>query len=155
MEPVSGDGRPGCSRKLDAAPATGEHVVSADQESAKILCVDGISLIPRADQVVGDPRRLPHAPQFNATAALGHEVVVDAGGVGMIRNDAVLQIHQAHSRDTERVIGAGDMDAGLAVAVGILGLAPRALREMQTVDAEVGEFDGADARIAGALDMSV
>ena len=66
----------------------------------------------------------------------------------------MLEVDEAHIRDAEGILCAGDVDARLAVKVRVLGniLARAIIHEVKAVDAEAHEFDRADAWVAFTLD---
>lgn len=149
--PVTEQRAQSSSRTL-SAPRGG--VVVRHEQSAETLRVDGTALVSRADEVARDLGRLSPVAQFDAAAAFRDEVVVHAQRVRAACDEPVLQVDHAHALDTERVAGAGHVDAGFAVDVAVLGVRVHAgavVHEVQAVDVEAGELDRADARIPAAL----
>jgi hypothetical protein len=57
-------------------------------------------------------------PQFDAASAFSDEVVVDGKRIRVVDGECVLEVDEPHIGDPEGVIGAGYIDAGLAVDVG-------------------------------------
>src|SRR6478752_4169895 len=139
---------------MDAARATGKHVVRRDQESSVVLGVDRVTLEAGADEVVGDLRCLSPSTEFDAASTFSDEVVVDGQRVRVVDGEGVFEVDEPHSIDTKGVVGFGDVDARLAVDVAVLGWQLRAVRrEVQPVDAEVRELDGADSWAPAPPDM--
>ena len=140
--------------KVDHARATREDIVVCDQQAAKILRVYRIAAIAGAHEVIRDLGSLPRTAQLNAVAALRNEVIVDCQGIGIVDDQAMLEIDEAHVRDAEGVLCTGDVDARLAIKIRVLRdiLARTIVYEVEAVDAEAHEFNGTDARVALALD---
>ena len=154
MEAVARDRGAHDVLKVDHARAARKDIVVRDQQTAKILCVDRIAAITGAHKVIRDFGSLPRTAQLNAVAALRNEIVVDGQSIGIVDDQAVLKVDEAHVRDAEGVLCTSDVDTRLAVEIRVLRdiLARTIVHEMETVNAEAHEFNRADTRVALALD---
>ena len=139
--------------QMHAALPPGENIVGRDQKPSKILCVDRISFVSRADQVFRHFRGLSPSTQFNTASTFCNKIVMNTQCICMVDRNGMLQINKSHPCDAERILRPRHIDPGLSIYIGVLwvGLSGSVIHKMQPVDTEIFKFHGTDPRTSLSL----